>query len=173
MTATPELLAASGLLVSGGLLAAAGVAKVVRPDGTARALQQAGLPGRPVVVRVGAALEVAVGTVAVALGGPVPALLVAASYLGFAAFVATAIRRGWSLSSCGCFGEPDVPPTRLHVVADLAVAAVAAAAAAGDVHPATVIAQHPAQGVLLCAMSALIAGMVYLLLSRLPRLQVS
>jgi hypothetical protein len=163
---TGSLLAA-GLLVSAGLLVLAGLAKLVRPEGTARALSQAGLRrwGRPGWVRAGAAVEVVCGVGAIAFGGVVLAALVALSYLAFAAFTATALRRGWALSSCGCFGEPDAPPTRGHVVMDLLLAL----AALGSRRPLDVVARHPAEGVLLCAVSALIAGLAYLVLARLPK----
>ena len=47
---------------------------------------------------------------------PVPALLVAASYAAFTAFVLLARSRGGVLASCGCFGRADTPPTTTHVV---------------------------------------------------------
>ena len=37
--------------------------------------------------------------------------------------------RGGPLATCGCFGRPDTPPTALHLVIDLALAAAAAVVA--------------------------------------------
>ena len=37
-------------------------------------------------------------------------------YAGFTAFVVIALRRGGVLSSCGCFGRADTPPTRAHAL---------------------------------------------------------
>jgi hypothetical protein len=90
-----------------------------------------GLPASPALVRVGAAVEVAIAAAAVVDGARPFAALVALSYLGFAAFVLAALRRGVPLSSCGCFGVQDTPPTGLHLALNLAAAAVAGAVAAG------------------------------------------
>src|SRR5262249_30242976 len=107
------------------ILAAGGAAKAVRPRDTARALAAVGirfpraLPAR-VVVRVGGALEAAVGLAALLVGGPVLCTLVALSYLMFAVFVGVALRMGAPISSCGCFGKVDTPPSGVHVVLDVA-----------------------------------------------------
>lgn len=102
------------------LLGVAGVAKAVRPGDTANALRAA-----PALVRAGAIVEIAVAVAAFAAPGPVTGALVAASYIGFAVFVVLALRRGWALSSCGCFGRPDTPPTVAHAVLNAAAAASA------------------------------------------------
>lgn len=118
------------------LLGAAGAAKVHRPGDTATALRGIGLRTGPVAVRLAAAAEVALAVAALAVGGPVPAALVAASYAGFAAFVAVALARHLPLATCGCFGRPDTPPSWTHVVLDAAAALVAAAWAATTGLPA-------------------------------------
>src|SRR5579871_2899030 len=97
------------VLVAAVLLVWAGAAKAWRPGDTARALAVAHLPATPAAVRALALVEVAVGVGAVVAGGPALAAM-ACSYGGFAAFVGVALRQGWPLSSCGCFGEPDAPP---------------------------------------------------------------
>ena len=53
------------------------------------------------------------------------AALVAVSYLAFAGFVIVALRSGAPISSCGCFGKVDTPPSVVHVVLDVAFAGVA------------------------------------------------
>ena len=111
------------------LLGAAGALKVVRPDTTAKALRELGLRASPTAVRAGALLELVIAAGALVGGGRPFAALVAASYAGFAAFVLAALRRGTPLSTCGCFGTADTPPTAVHLVLNLAAAGVAAAVA--------------------------------------------
>ena len=62
---------------------------------------------------------------------PATAVLVALSYLCFFGVVAYARRRGGPLATCGCFGRPDTPPTMLHLVLDLTLAAAATAVVLG------------------------------------------
>jgi len=123
---------AGPFLVIAALLAGGGALKVHRPATTARALGQMGLPSSPSLVRVGAAAEVVVGAGALAWGNRPFAALVALSYLGFAAFVLLALRRGVPLSSCGCFGGlRDTPPTYGHLALNVVAAVVAAVIAVG------------------------------------------
>lgn len=98
------------------LLGLAGVSKVARPGDTARALQSAGLPGSRTWVRAGALGELVVAGSAIAAPGVATGALVAACYAAFTAFVGVALIKRWPLSSCGCFGKPDTPPTRSHAV---------------------------------------------------------
>ena len=142
------------------LLVGAGVAKLARPDDTARAL--AGLaPGRRTLalstgrhlVRMGAGAEALLGLAALAAPRPITAGLVAASYLAFAAVVAVARRRGSPLASCGCFGRPDTPATAVHVGLNVLLGAAAVAVA---VHP-------PASGRLSGVLSGHVAWDVALL----------
>ena len=153
------------VLVGAILLVGAGAAKVLRPDDTARALRWS-----PAVVRAGALGEVIVGAGAAAVGGPVLIGAMAASYAGFAGFVLVALARGWPLSTCGCFGEPDTPPTVLHVVID---AGLALAAVGGIDGPAPLRAawDRPAWGAAVLVLSGVTAGLAYLALARLPRLR--
>jgi hypothetical protein len=153
------------------VLAAAGAAKTVRPAETVNALRQAGLPGRvvPVAVRVGAAGEVVLAVAAVLAPGALTGGLVAAAYTGFAVFVVLAWNQGWALSSCGCFGRPDTPPTVLHAVLNVgaAVSAVwwAAAWGVGDgFHRLGHLLVHePWHGAPLVLLIAVLAGLAYLI----------
>ena len=122
---------AGPFIVTTALLGAGGALKVVRPADTAGALKQMGLPASPAVVRVGAAAELAIATAAVVDGSRPFAALVAVSYLAFAAFVAVALRRNVPLSSCGCFGAQETPPTAVHLALNLAAAATAGGVALG------------------------------------------
>jgi hypothetical protein len=151
------------------LLVAAGLAKVRRPADTSIALRRAGLPLPEWAVRAGAGAEVAAGCWALT-SGRAAAGLVALSYLGFAGFVALALRRGSPVSSCGCFGKPDSPPTVSHVVLNLAAAATAAWAAfhahAGAV---TLLGHQPLAGVPLVLLTGAVAYLAYLVMGVLPK----
>ncbi len=122
------------------LLAAAGLAKAVRPADTALALGTLVGPGartgggeRPSrsarlrrVVRLGAGAEAALGVAGLVLPRAGVAAGVAASYAGFCVFVLYARRRGGVLATCGCFGSLDTPPTGLHALLDAFFALAAA-----------------------------------------------
>jgi hypothetical protein len=114
------------------LLVIGGASKLRRPANTVHALRAMGLPAMAPLVRVLALCEVVIGLSAVLIGDRITASLLAASYLGFACFVGLAMVRGGALSSCGCFGSPDTPPTSIHVLITLAAAAVSLGAVA---HP--------------------------------------
>jgi Methylamine utilisation protein MauE len=122
------------LAVAGLLLLGAGAAKVVEPRRTVGALRALGWPSSPRLVRAGAVAEALLGAAALVVGGPVVGVLVAASYVGFAVFVAAALRSGTPIGSCGCFGEADTPPRLGHVGTNLALAA-GGLAALGDAVP--------------------------------------
>src|SRR6266550_3440753 len=107
------------------LLAAGGLMKLARPHSTARALRSAGLPNSIVAVRIGAGVELVLAATAIVAGGTLPAAGIALSYLAFAAFIVLAYRRGGPVSSCGCFGEVDSPPTVLHVLLNIGAASAA------------------------------------------------
>jgi hypothetical protein len=154
------------------LLLVAGVTKVARPMDTARAVVAVvPLPLRAgrALVRVGAAAEAVLGAVALAHPSPPVAGLVALSYLGFAAFVALARARGGPLATCGCFGTPDTPATRTHIVVTVAFAASAAVVAASGLSGwlPTLLAGQPWHGVPLALLGLLCAWMAYLAMGRL------
>lgn len=158
------------------LVVLGGAPKTVRPDATARALASVRLPfgSSPrlgLLVRLLGAVEVALGVAALTVGGTLPAVGLAVSYAGFAAFVALALARGGTVSSCGCFGTPDTPPTRVHLAVNLA-AATAAALVAADPAPrlGSVLAHQPGAGVPFLALTALVTWFAYLALARLPGL---
>lgn len=154
-----------------GLLVVAGAAKLVRPGGTARGLEAGGLPIGPRTVRLGAAAETALGLWALGAGGPVAHLLVGSSYLAFGAFVVSAMAGRTPVSSCGCFGEPDVPPTATHVAVDLGAAAGALGAAAADAAPLpAALGDQPLGGVPLVALVVLAVALGAAVLVLLPRL---
>ena len=143
------------------LLLVAGAAKAADPTRTVGALRALGRPVSPTVVRVGAGAEALLGAAGLVVGGPVVALLTAASYVGFAAFVGAALRSGVPVGTCGCFGRLDTPPRPRHVVVDLGLAAAALASLA-DGGPA-LLADGPVAAVPLALAGA---GAAYVLLTR-------
>ncbi|MGB7050438.1 MAG: MauE/DoxX family redox-associated membrane protein [Acidimicrobiales bacterium] len=162
-------------LVAAALLVAAGVAKAIRPGDMARALASAFhlAPDRlRLGVRVLAVAEAVLGVVALIWPEPVPAALVAASYLGFTAVLLMVRARGGALASCGCFGRPDTPVTMVHTIADLCLgaAAVAVAAAGRSGSVLSLLAAQPGRGVPLVATSLLAAWLTVLVMDQLSRL---
>ena len=162
-------LLAGPFLAGATLLGLAGLGKLRRPAPTATVLRVLGLPGSDLLVRGGAAVEVVIAAGAVAFGDRVFAGLLGASYLGFAAFVLVAMRRQVPLSSCGCFGRTDTPPSAVHVVVDLAFAGVAGAVAVGPVGDLSqVLDGQPLLGVPFLALTAVSVALAYLSLTVLP-----
>jgi hypothetical protein len=152
------------------LLAFGGATKVARPLDTVRALRALRLPASALAVRIGAFAEMAIGLSVVLAGGRLPALAMALSYLGFSVFVVTAMVRGGAVSSCGCFGTPDTPPTTTHVLVTLAAAAIAAAAVVDPVGPALNGLRHqPLAGVPFVALTACAVWFAYAALAVLPK----
>lgn len=103
------------------LLCAAGIAKVWRPGPSRRAADDQGLIVSDSSVRVFGLCEMAVGISVIAAGGSLVASLQALLYLAFVIFVVRGLRRG-DLSSCGCFGASDRPPTWTHAVVNTLLA---------------------------------------------------
>lgn len=162
------------------LLVVAGILEVARPAATTLALTSlfprlGRLPARA-VVRSAAGLEAILGLGAFVLPRWPLAATVAVVYSGFAGFAWYARRRGAALATCGCFGMPDTPPTRAHVMLDVALVACAAGAAAwmGHARPGgtvlSLLATQPAHGIPLLASSGVFAGLAFLCLTSLARL---
>lgn len=152
------------------LLLVGGTAKAARPNDTAHALHLVGAPVPAAVVRVGGALEAALGGWALLAANRASALLVGASYVAFFVFVAVAKVRRLPIASCGCFGRLDTPPSVVHLAIDLAavVAAVMVAIDPGD-GIRRVLETQPASGVPYAVL--LVVGTVATLaaLTALPR----
>lgn len=159
------------LLAGAALLALAGVLKLRRPAGTAQALRTQGLPSAPALVRLLGLGELALA-LAVLVEVPWAAAGLALAYAAFTGFVAVALLRGRPLSSCGCFAEPDLPPTWAHlaVTSLLAAAATGAAVGAGAGVPG-LLAAGVGTAVATTLSAALVAWLSYLVLADLPRLQ--
>src|SRR5438270_9394391 len=117
------------LIVASTLLAIAGAPKSLQPANTVGALRSVGVRVPPAMVRVFGAIETVLGLTAMATGARALAALVAISYAGFSAFLLVALRRGGAVSSCGCVGRADTPPTRAHLVVTISLTVACAAAA--------------------------------------------
>jgi hypothetical protein len=159
-------LAAGPFLAAAGLLVVAGVPKVLDPLPLVRALRTAGLPVHRQRVRGFAVAEVALGAWALLAPGRYAAVLVAAAYLVFTAFVARVLARGGVLASCGCFGKPDTPATRTHL-ALTAVAALTAVLVAVD-PPVDAWADVDGASVATVGLAALIGFLAWQVMAVLP-----
>jgi hypothetical protein len=146
------------------LLVGAGATKVLDPAPLVRALRSAGWPVGAAVVRLLAGAEVVIGVLALWRPGRWTALAAALAYAGFTAFVLRARSRDGVLSSCGCFGKADTPPTPAHVGVT-AAAAVAALVVAVD-PPGEV--WSGGQALALGLGAALIAALAWMVLAVLP-----
>jgi hypothetical protein len=101
-------LSSAVLLVSGG-------SKLADPAPTSGALRAAGLfSGRGVVLTLAFA-ELAVGGAGLLSGGSWAGWGIAVFYGSFGIFVAVALNRHLPISSCGCFGKSDTPPSVVHL----------------------------------------------------------
>jgi hypothetical protein len=163
-------IAAGPFAIAALLLGVAGAMKALSPNDTATALRRARVPAPPWVVRVGGAVEAAIGGYALAAGDRLGAGLVAASYLAFTAFVVYALVRDLPISSCGCFGKADTPPSRLHVVFNLlAVAASLVVVADPPVAIDRVVRAQPLSGVPFVLLVTIGAYLSFLVLTAVPR----
>jgi len=114
--AVPQLVAAL-------VLGVAGAAKLRAPDAAARAV---GADRR--LVRLLAVGELGLGAVVLAVGGPLPAAMMAVLYAGFAILTLRLARAG---ESCGCFGAPQSPASPMQSALSATLAAVCLLAALG------------------------------------------
>lgn len=152
------------------LLAIGGTAKFVRPASTSHALRGLRLPAAPSGVRLLAVAEMGVAIGALAGGGRNAWLLVAGAYLGFACFVVLAMARGGAVSSCGCFGAPDTPPTSVHVLVTISASAVAFATAFHPPGPLlAALADMPLRGLPFLLVTGCCVWFAYAAVAVLPR----
>jgi len=113
---------AGPVVVVAALLALAGALKIARPVPTAGALRAMRLPSSLWLVRLLGVAEVAIALAAGITFSPALLALLAAAYLGFAAFVVAALGSHTPLQSCGCFGQADTPPSSAHVALNVVAA---------------------------------------------------
>lgn len=161
---------AAPYLAAAGLLAVAAGLKLLRPAGTRQALRTQGLPSSTAVVRALGAVELAVAGAALA-GTPAGAVGMALAYLGFTGFVGLALLRGRPLTSCGCFSQPDLPPTWAHPVVTAVLGAVAlVVAGTGPAGLPQALAAGPGPAVGALAAAALVGWLARIVLAELPEL---
>ena len=147
------------------LLMVAGVAKLARPEPTLDLLAALGLPRRTGIAVGLGAVETGVGLAALAVGGPVPAAMTGALYVGFTVAVVRGLLVG--APSCGCFGRTDAPPSWVHVIGNLTFAIVSFVAVAGPT-PADVMNDQPAGGLPFVVLVGVIAGLALVAFTALP-----
>jgi hypothetical protein len=146
-------IAAGPFAIAATLLVVAGAFKAARPADTANALGALGVPAPRLLVRAGAVVECAIGLAALISGDAISATLVGLSYVVFLVFVLEALRRHAPISSCGCFGKVDTPPSWLHVIVNL-----------GSVAASVAVVLQPGAGLLAAVRSQPLSGAPYLLL---------
>jgi hypothetical protein len=121
-------------------------------------------------VRGGGLVEFAAGVLMVAVGGRLPAALLATGYLVFTA-VALRLAASGQRTSCGCFGRADSPVGAAHIVLDTVCLAVAVAAVVRPVAAGGGLLDHGATvAVAGCAQVSLLAWLGYLSITALPAL---
>ena len=128
---TPDVLAPVFFLAAG-LLVLAGATKIVRPDPTAQALLDAGLPGALGAARGVGVAEVVVGVSACLVPAAGGAIALGALYLAFAGYLGFLLVARPDAGSCGCAGATPVPPSRLHLALNLVAGAAGFAYATTD-----------------------------------------
>ena len=155
-------LSAALLLVSGG-------AKLADPASTSGALRIAGLVSGSGVVYTLAVAEIATGAFSLLAGGSLAGWATAVLYGGFGGFVAFTLRRRIPISSCGCFGKVDTPPSVVHLFLNGAgIVGGVWAGLAGSPSLVAVLAEQPVAGLPYLAFLAAGTYAAYLLLTALP-----
>jgi hypothetical protein len=161
---------AGPFVVAAALLGLGGASKAVGPSDTARALGTLGLPSSRALVRAGGIAELVIAVGALVFGNRVFAVLVGLSYLGFLVFVVLALVRHAPLSSCGCFGKAETPPSAIHVVVDALVVLVAAVVVVDPgVGLPDVLADQPLLGGPFLLLAAVGVYLAFLSLTLLPK----
>ena len=157
------------------LLAAAGLAKLRQRAPLRSTFAAAAIPGlnrlpAAPATRLAGLAELAVGLLALVLGGRLGALLVGLCYAVLAALAArmVAVEAG---QDCGCFGRPS-PVSHWHTGVNLAGLLIGLA---GLLFPArsllAEIGRHPVTGLALALSSVLLAYLGYLTMTALPALR--
>ena len=155
-----------------GLLALAGGMKLASPDLTSGALRAAGLPHARVFVRGIGLVEVLIGVTGIVLGSSIVAFSAAAFYAGFAWFVIHALRHRLPISSCGCFGAAETPPSINHLIVNIGAVLVLTIAGFFPIGPWGGIDQlTPGLAVAFIAFTGVMIYLLYAILAVLPPLQ--
>ncbi|MDE0139189.1 MAG: hypothetical protein OXM57_11355 [bacterium] len=151
------------------LLVFAGVAKLLYPRPAADLMGAIGFPARVWFARAAGGAELVLGATALAAIGSGPALVAAGVYSLLAMVALLAVNR--RLSSCGCFGQVDSPPSWIHVIGNLFFAAVCVLVAGAGSSPRVWIGSatdHLAGAVALALAVCVLAGMVLVSFTAVP-----
>jgi hypothetical protein len=119
---TSDALAPIFFLAAGMLVLAGGV-KAFRPDPTAQALLDAGLPSTLGVARTVGAVEIVVGIWALCAPAGGGGVALGALYVLFAGYLGFLLVARPDAGSCGCAGPTPIPPSRLHLALNLVAGA--------------------------------------------------
>jgi len=157
------------LLVASALLAVAGAPKVVHPANTVGALRSVGWAVPPITVRAFGAGETALGIATLLTGARILAAFVALSYATFSVFLIVALRSGGAVSSCGCIGRADTPPTRSHLAVTAALTITSTMSALAGADGLSTIGWSATAVTTLC-FSALAGWLVWLVFTAVPHL---
>lgn len=119
------------LVVAGGVVSLAGLAKTLRPASGVATVSRLGLPAPEFVSRASSAVEIVVGVSAALWGGRIWAWVLAGCFASFAV-VTMWLRSRFPDEDCGCFGVAETRPTLAHAGVNAAVAVLLAAGAVVD-----------------------------------------
>ena len=104
--------------IAASVLVVSGVWKIARPAGITRAISTLGFAAPRFSGRMLGVVEASVGGFGLLGSGVIPSVLVAGAYGLFVVAVIILMRRG-DVSSCGCFGEVESPPSAFHLAFNL------------------------------------------------------
>ena len=143
---------------------------MARPQPAADLLSTFGLPVHGGLARLVGCAEAVIGMVALTVGGPAAAGAVALLYTAFAMVVVRALLV--NVPSCGCFGNADTPPSRIHLVGNLCLAGLAGAVAAAGKSPTGMVVDmgrsEPAAAIALVLAVGVLAGLMLVAFTALP-----
>jgi Methylamine utilisation protein MauE len=162
LLAPPFFAAATLLIVSG-------TAKLRTPDPARAALGAVHLPSALSIVWGVGLAEIGIGMWCLFAPTQASALSLALLYTAFAGIIAVLMRSANRVTSCGCVGGRDSPPSLAHIVVNAAAAATAAVVATAP--PAGVLAtaaRLPLGGVPFLLGTGLIAYLAHLTVTYLP-----
>lgn len=153
------------------ILVVAGVAKLWRPRTAVTALRLAGGRGSDEAVRALGLFEIIVGVWWITSSAPLAAIAMAVLFSTFALFTVYVLAAEVPLSSCGCLGVEDAPPTKIHVIVNSLAASLAAMAAVVGVpgFAMTLAAAPPAQSALTLALVVVAVYLWFSAFTYLPR----
>jgi hypothetical protein len=155
------------------LLVFSGVGKLRNPKPAAQALFTARWPHSSALVRTVGLAEITAPLLLLTLGA-IGATAIAVIYAGFFAFIASVLLRNLDLTSCGCTGAAETPPTWLHAVLN-AIASVAAATGAAAGIPAVSVSLSELGAMAPTSLLGVLASawLAYLVVTNGPRLFLS